>query len=179
MVNGLRRIAISAVLLLFAIPCSADPIVWLDDKVDLNGRTTFYLSPVRDETGKKFDIDPAAIVFAALLDGLRTGDMKLLEQKGGTANAAIAIEARLMDYETGSAVDRWAFPGLGATWCVVRAILSDPASGRVLGEVVSHELVSAGGLFSIGAEERVPKNVGREIAEAITSLVNKARDAQR
>lgn len=158
-------------LLLLAETCRADPVIWLDDNVDLRGRSTLFIAPVNNQTGKKFDVDPVALITSELIQNLRNEGMTVLEKQD--AQALISVDSSLIDYEAGSAVQRWLLPGAGATVCVVRSILTDGKSGKVLGEIIVSETVGAGGLFSVGAETSVPKYVAKEIAQALSALIKK------
>jgi hypothetical protein len=162
----------AALALLLCGTCRAEPIIWLDDNVDLKGKRTLFVPSVRNQTGKTFEPDPARLVSDALHERLRKGGMTLIS-RSESGREFITVESGLMDYEAGSALQRWALPGMGATLCVVRSVLRDGASGTVLGEIIASGAVAGGGLFSLGAETTIPSSVGAEIAQAIISLVDK------
>lgn len=162
-----------ALLFVFSIDTSmADPVVWLDDNVSLHGRTIYFVSLVQNETGKTLSSDVTGLIASEMIQSLQKEGMTVLEKQDPSKDS-ITISSKLTDYEAGSAVGRWVLPGVGATVCVVRSILIDDKSGKTIGEIVNSGNVSAGGLFSIGAERNVPKQVAQEIAKQIIGLVKK------
>ncbi len=152
--------------------CLADPVVWLDDNVTLAGRDIYYVSTVQNETGKTFSSDITAFLTSEITQSLKREGMTVLDNQDAP-RGSITIDSRLIDYEAGSAAKRWLLPGAGTTLCVIRSILVDDKSGKTIGEIVVSSSVSAGGLFSIGAENSVPKDVAQEIAKKISELVKK------
>jgi len=158
--------------LLFYGTCRADPVVWLDDNVDLRGKRTFFVPQVRNQTGKTFDIDPTALVSSGFHEDLRKEGINILERRDMSLDF-VTVEISLVEYAPGSAAQRWLLPGAGATVCVARVTLTDGKSGKLLGEIVANNSVGAGGLFSVGADTSVPEYVGREIAQALIALVKK------
>jgi hypothetical protein len=164
------RFLILLLPLLFAETSLAREIVWLDEGVDLTGQTAFFVAPVANRTGKTFEVDPTGLVSGALLDELKRAALGLLDRRQSSTDFVV-VESSVVDYEPGSASQRWLLPGAGATVCVVRTVLSDGRSGKLLGEIISGDTVGAGGLFSAGADASLPVEVGKEIAQAIITLV--------
>lgn len=54
------------------------------------------------------------------------------------------MKSRLLSYEPGSAFKRWLAPGFGKTQAAAGTSLIDKKTGKVLGELVSADKVSAG-----------------------------------
>ena len=165
----------SILLALLVLPISvaiADPVVWLDDGVNLYGRTVFVTLPVTNDTGKTFKVDVTSLITSHMIETLKKEKLIVINSPD-TAQNSITIKSRLTEYNEGSVSGRWLLPGAGATRCTVRSILSDDVSGEILGEIISSSIVESGGLFSVGAENYVPKSVAKDIAKAISRLTKK------
>ena len=171
---NMTRTLLCALLLVFSVDTSiADPVVWLDDNVNLHGRTIYVVSPVHNETGKTFSIDVTSLIRSEMIQTLRKEGMIVLYKQDASRDS-ITIDSRLGDYGAGSATERWLLPGTGAgIVCVVRTILIDDKSGKPLGEIIDSSSVPAGGLFSFGAEKSLPKNVAHDIARKIIEMVQR------
>lgn len=76
-----------------------------------------------------------------------------------------------MYYTPGMVSGRWIGFGGGAAICILRVQLSDRQSGRLLGDIVGTYQVQSGGLFTVGADEQVPKTTARLLAGRILELV--------
>lgn len=161
-------------LLIWATAVSAawqvKPIVWLNDDVSLQGRTTVIFTAVTNDTGQHYEYDAASAITTTLREKLQAGGIILLDSQDGAGGNAILMNNSLVSYEVGSAADRWALTG-GATICSVRTTLFDAATHKLLGEIISTRIVDSGGLFSVGAYKYVPGQVAEEIAESLLPLL--------
>lgn len=155
------------VLLIFVIisGCvTSKPMMSMLKDVSLAGYKVFEVPPVLNETGKTFEFD--------VTDTL-TQNIKLkLRDKGyivsdGTATSeeVLVIKSSLLFYEPGSAFKRWLAPGFGKTQATVKTSLIDKKTGKVLGELVSVDTVSAGGLYSVGADKRILNAIAEGIVD--------------
>ena len=170
---NMTRTLLCALLLVFSVDTSiADPVVWLDDNVNLHGRTIYVVSPVHNETGKTFNIDVTSLIRSEMIQTLRKEGMIVLYKQDASRDS-ITIDSRLGDYGAEAQRNVGCFRGRCWNCVVVRTILIDDKSGKTLGEIIDSSSVSAGGLFSIGAEKSLPKNVAHDIARKIIEMVQR------
>ncbi len=149
---------------------TSKPMVSMMQGVSLTGYKMFEVHPVLNETGKTFEFD--------VTDTLTQNIKSKLRDKGyivsdGTAPSEeiLIIKSSLLSYEPGSAFKRWLAPGFGKTQATVKTLLIDKRTGKVIGEMVSAEAVSAGGLYSAGADKRILDAIAEGIADEIEKKV--------
>ena len=75
------------------------------------------------------------------------------------------LNARIIDYEPGSAGKRWLVPGYGATELSVECTVHE--GDRVIGTVYARRTVEAGGLYTVGAWRTVFETVADEIVSEL------------
>lgn len=147
-----------------------DPIVWVDERVSLLGRTSVVLLDVTNDTGREYEFDAAGAVTASLKQELATAGIAMIGETEAVQRNAIVVKSSLLNYEVGSAMERWLLTG-GVTICSVRTQLLEPVSNRVVGEIISTRFVDIGGLFTVGTYKTVPVKVGKEIADTLIPLL--------
>ncbi len=76
------------------------------------------------------------------------------------------VACEVTSYVEGSAFQRWLMPGWGSTIGQVAAMVTDTTTGEVVVILRGNATVSAGGLYSAGAEDYI-------IAAAVQDVVNK------
>jgi hypothetical protein len=72
-----------------------------------------------------------------------------------------------MRYAAGSVAGRWVAVPEGAAYIVVRAMLLDANSHSLVGDMLAVQEISAGGLFSIGAENTIVIDAAHDITKAL------------
>jgi len=145
-------------------------VVWLAPNAGLSGVRQVEFHPVLDETGKHHDIDAAGKAAQTLQQKLTQSGMTLVGP-GDSSPQRLVIKTSLVFYQPGSVGGRWIGFGGGAAVCILRSRLIDGNSGRLLGDLIGAYQVQAGGLFSAGAEKRVPTAAAELLAERILELV--------
>ena len=83
----------------------------------------------------------------------------------GGAGGPYVLNARIIDYEPGSAGKRWLVPGYGATELSVECTVHQ--GDRVIGTVYARRTVEAGGLYTVGAWRSVFETVADEIVSEL------------
>ena len=153
-------------LLLFLCGCvAAKPMVSMEEGASLKTYKVFQVAPAINETGETFEFD---------VTGELTNKVKLrLTEKGykveevSASEGVLVIKNSLMDYEAGNAAGRWLAPGVGVTQATVKTSLIDKTTGTIIGEMVTSESVSGGGLFSVGAYKQILDTIAKGIANEI------------
>jgi len=152
-------------LLLGGCAVTAKPMVSMERDASLKEYKVFEVMPTINETGETFEFN----VTNELTENVKSR----LREKGYTVEEAIipegvlVIKNSLMDYEAGNAFGRWLAPGVGVTQATVKTSLIDKTTGTIIGEMVTSESVSSGGLFSVGAYKQILDNIAKGIANEI------------
>ncbi len=124
--------------------------------------------PVEDYSGSKTELDIAEEMTNQLKSIFRQKGYTIIEDDN-VAGDVIIIENRLLNYKAGSAFNRWLMPGAGATQVTVKTIMTDKTTGAHIGDIITNKSISAGGLFTVGAE----KSILRSAAKAIVTEVER------
>ena len=82
-------------------------------------------------------------------------------------DARYHLTCEVSGFAEGSAIKRWILPGWGATIGRVTAMLTDSKTGEILVIAEGNATVSAGGLYTIGAEEYI---VPTAVDDVVTRL---------
>lgn len=147
---------------------TSKPMVSLEKGVSLSRYQAVEIASVRDETGKIYGFNVAASLTRNIKASFQQKGYVLSDGKQ-TSQEVLLIKCRLLSFEPGSAFKRWLVPGFGKTQATVQTSLIDKKSGKLLGELVSAEAVSTGGLYSAGADVRILE----AIAEGIVNEIEK------
>lgn len=167
--------ALISLLLVFLICENANAgindglVEWIAQDATFVGVREVEFHPVIDNTGKQFEFDVAQAASQALKEQLIKGGIQINTIKSVASN--LILETNLLHYQSGSVGGRWVGMGGGTTMCILRTQIIDGNTGRLLGDFTSASQVERGGLFSIGAEEKVPKTAAKLIANRILDLV--------
>ena len=157
-------------LLLGGCVATGKPMVWVEKNASLTGYKVFEVIPVLNETGKTFEFDITDTLTQNLKARLRDKGYIVTEENVETENVLI-LKSNLIGYELGSAFQRWVLPGAGTTQSTVKSSLIDRKTGKILGEIVTAKAISEGGLFSIGADQRILEIVTIDIINEIDKKV--------
>ncbi len=112
----------------------------------------------RGTRGDQEDFDTEAELRAQLESKLSERGMLSAD---GAEGKPYVLNARIIDYEPGSAGKRWLWPGYGATELSVECTVHE--GDRVIGTVYARRTVEAGGLYTVGAWKGVFATVADEI----------------
>lgn len=167
----MRKLSIVFLIVVFIAGCvTSKPMVSMMEGVSLTGYKMFEVHPVLNETGKTFEFDVADTLTQNIKSKLK--DKGYIVSDGTeTSKEVLIIKSSLLSYEPGSAFKRWIAPGFGKTQATVKTLLIDKRTGKVLGELVSAEAVSAGGLYSAGADKRILDAIAEGLADEIEKKV--------
>lgn len=145
-------------------------VEWLAPDAKLIGVRQVEFHSVIDNTGKPYDIDVAAKATQALKKKLIEAGISIVGP-GEPTPQRIVIQTNLVFYQPGSVGARWVGFGGGAAVCILRTRLIDSNSKRQLADLTGVYQVQAGGLFSVGADKRVPVAAAEHMARRILELV--------
>lgn len=163
----MRKLSIVFLIFAFIAGCvTSKPMISLEKGVSLTGYKVFHVPPVLNETGKTIEFDVADTLTQNIKSKLRDKGYIVLD---GTvpSEEILIIKSSLLSYESGSAFKRWLAPGFGKTQATVKTSLIDKRTGKVIGEMVSAEAVSTGGLYSVGADKRILDAIAEGIVDEI------------
>ena len=118
----------------------------------------------RGNRGEQEDFDTEAELRVQLESKLSERGMLAA---GGAEGGLYILNARITDYEPGSAGKRWLMPGYGATELSVECTVHE--GDRVIGTVYARRTVEAGGFYTVGAWKSVFETVADEIINELQS----------
>lgn len=153
-------------LLLFLGGCvAAQPMVSMEEGASLKTYKVFEVIPAINETGETFEFDVTGELTNKVK--LRLSDLGYKVEEVNLSEGVLVIKNSLMDYEAGNAAGRWLAPGVGVTQATVKTSLIDKTTGTIIGEMVTSESVSGGGLFSVGAYKQILDTIAKGIVNEI------------
>lgn len=158
--------AIPTALLLVAGCGTVEHKVALDQQYSVLPGTKVELGPVKNQTGQSFDIDVEKMLADAFSQALKERN---LQWTGGSA-PKLVLTADIVEYDKGDAFKRWLMPGWGSTVLVVRGELYE-SGNRKVGSVDAKRTVDAGGGYTIGAWERIFRNVADDVISKLAEQV--------
>jgi hypothetical protein len=156
---------------LFFISCASKPVVRMENVDSLAKYGAFEVVPVTNETGKTYDFDVAGELTKYIKSQLKERGYVVGDNIVGEKSILI-IKSSLIAFKPGSAFKRWLLPGVGKTHATVRISLIDKASGTLVGEMVSTEVVSRGGLYSAGADHWILNTIAKGVVNEIDKRMN-------
>jgi len=164
-----RKNTIWLISFLFLVGCGAVQFSsQLPDSFVLKPGQTIEFVPIENVTGKTLE-PPADQIFNEYMVELLK-ERKLLNVFPHPA--AFVLKTKLIEYEAGSAFGRWILPGLGTTVCTVDAELLDKKTGSLIGRMRSRQTVSAGGFYSIGADNYICKRAADDLIGEVDKKLN-------
>lgn len=143
---------------------------WVKEDADFRPYKVVEVRPVIDETGESYEIDVATRLTKLLQEGLLEKGFAVSEKPSPEAQALI-VRSRLLTYKPGSAFARWIAPGAGKTECTLQSSLIDKDTEEPLADIVSSPYVGGGGLYTLGAEERILTTCANGIIEKVATLL--------
>lgn len=164
----------SIILLFFVIIISgcvtSKPMVSMQTGVSLTGYNVFEVQPVQNKTGKTYEFDVSNTLTQNIKSKLK--DKGFMVSDGTvTSGKVLIVKSSLLSYAPGSALKRWFAPGLGKTQATVKTLLIDKKTHKELGEFISADAVSSGGLFSAGADKGILDTIATGIVNEIEKKV--------
>jgi hypothetical protein len=145
---------------------------------DLKATSGFILTPdtrivvadVSNDTGQVVDVDVIGLFWDALSEALRK--QNLLWTKG-SAGTPLKLEAHLLKYKKGNALERWLIPGFGKTLLAVRCDLKEGM--QVLAAVEARRSISFGDGPLMGAWKKIFTSVAEETVEELRTGMGGSR----
>lgn len=129
--------------------------------------TKIVLGLVEDKTAEKYDVDICALMGKAL-----QGRLKQSAFSGTSSTPSnLTLRTRILEYEKGSAFNRWLMPGMGQTFLKIQCDLMD--GENVVGTIRARRTVDVGGVLSIGAWESIFQDVAGDVMEELKKLTAK------
>lgn len=149
---------------------TSKPMVSMKRDVSLAGYNVFEVHPVQNRTGKTYKFDASNTLTQNIKSKLK--DKGFIVSNGTISSGKVLIiKSSLLSYAPGSALKRWFAPGFGKTQATVQTLLVDKKTRKALGEFISADAVSSGGLFSAGADKGILATIAKGIADEIEKKV--------
>ena len=162
------------VFLIFAIIISgcitSKPMVSMERGVSLTGYKVFEVQPVLNTTGKTYEFDVSNTLTQNIKSKLKDKGF-VVSNRTVTSEKVLIIKSSLLSYAPGSALKRWFAAGFGKTQATVKTLLIDKKTRKALGEFISADTVSSGGLFSAGADKGILDTIATGIVDEIEKKV--------
>ena len=89
------------------------------------------------------------------------------------ADGSLLLICEIEDFAEGSAVKRWLMPGWGATRSSVAVTVMETSGQKVLANLRSQSAVSAGGFFTVGADQYILGTAFDEILQKLEAWARK------
>lgn len=151
---------------------SGDTKIWFDKNKSIRNVKSVMLAQIVDDTNaKKLSPEVLETLTSVIETRIEKSGLEVISPSMSAVDGTILLEPLVTKYESGSAADRWIFPGAGATECIMRATIKSPVQDEVIGEIITWKSVSSGGLFSLGAHKYVPKSAAESIASILTKNI--------
>lgn len=147
---GRSRI-LSALLISSALAgCATQSAVQVQQPFEPAKHRTVRIEPCQDRTGFEGTRDLAGEATRVLTE--KVAATKLFEV---AADAPLVLTCDIERFAEGSAFKRWLMPGWGATQAAVAVIVWEKPGDKMLATLRSQSSVSAGGLYTIGADQYI------------------------
>lgn len=156
-------------LVLGGCATAGKPMVQIEEGVSLKRYIVFEVPLCLNETGKSYDFNVTDELTKKVQ--FRLKDKGYLIEEGKVSGDTLIIKNSLMSYKPGSAFKRWLAPGAGTTHATVKTSLIDKKTGNVIGEMITDESISAGGLYSVGAYKQIFDVIAKGIVNEIDTRV--------
>ena len=111
---------------------------------------TVRIEPCEDRTELKGQRDLAGEATQLLTEKVKASKLFAL-----STDASLVLTCDIERFAEGSALKRWMLPGWGATQAAVAVIVWEKPGDKVLATLRSQSSVEGGGLFSMGADQRI------------------------
>ncbi len=147
--------------------------IWLEDGVTIQDRKDVLLNKAVDGTEKQLRPQFLKEFTLEVRKALTSRSLNVVLSRSHSPQDSIELALVVTKFDPGSALERWMAPGMGSTVCIARVTILDPFTAEILGEIISWQHVPAGGLFSAGAYEYVPRSVAKAIAEALAGEIRR------
>jgi hypothetical protein len=169
MTKKLNVVVVLFSLALFGCTAVGKPTTWKDEGFQFADISVFIIKPIQNKTGKTFQTDIPSILAAHLKIQFEEKGLTVVEE---TSNAldALTVESELLVYAEGNAFKRWLAPGAGKTQCTLKSKLINQ-SNILVAEIVVAKEVGAGGLYSVGADEWILREVAADIADQVYKII--------
>lgn len=130
----------------------------------LNPDYKYKIEKVEVVEKEEHKVDATKMLWTALEKSLREKDLLWAES---SKQNYYAISVQILDYDMGSAFKRWLMPGYGSTVLDVHTDVIDVDTGQKVSELEHRQTVAGGGLYSVGAWERIFNTAAKDIATDI------------
>jgi uncharacterized protein YceK len=131
-------------------------------------RTKVEVGKVTNQTGKTFNIiDMEQALADAFVQVLRKQNLLATGEEGNR----LVLSSRIVEYEKGSALQRWMLPGWGSTVLTIEGELTH--GERVVGTFQARRTVSIGGTLTIGAWRTIFASVAKDVVKDLRSKIPK------
>jgi uncharacterized protein DUF4410 len=135
--------------------------------------TRIEVGPVKNETGKTFDVDLQQMFTDALSQQLQSENLLWTQGQKGDH---LIIVTKIVEYEKGDAFKRWLLPGWGSTVITLHCELNESENNKLVGSVDAHRTVSFGGAYTIGAWKTIFASVSKDVVKELRAQIPAATE---
>ncbi len=130
--------------------CATQSVTLVQKPLEPTIQRTVRIEPCVDRSGFKGERDLAGDATRILTDKVRESKLFAVNNDG-----ALVMTCDIERFAEGSALKRWVWPGWGATQAAVSVMVWEKPGDKVLATFRSQSSVSAGGLYTIGADKYI------------------------
>lgn len=159
------------IFVIFMSGCvTSKPMVYMQKDVSLASYSVLEVPPTQDITGKTYEFDVSNTLTQHIRSKLKDKEFTVSDGRT-TSGKTLVVKTSLISYDPGSAVKRWFAVGHGKTQVTVETLLIDKKTRKSLGEFMSADTVSSGGLFSAGADKSFLDSIATGIVDEIEKMM--------
>lgn len=162
--------AIAALLALLATACATRHQVTLEPNAVLEPPVVIELAEPVDRSPRP---EPGVPMLLSVTLSKELAKRQL-QWSSGANGQHLLLSVQILDYQRGNAFKRWLLPGWGSTVLWLRGDLTDSQRGTLVGSFESRHSVSFGGLFSVGAYQRIFDQAAVDVVDDIAEELEKA-----
>lgn len=165
----IRRLLLLVIIFSLLFGCAAKrPMSWQDESTSLRNYSNYIVENATNETGEQFELDITSLLTDNIISKLRKEGFTVEETP--EPGQSLILRSKIVSYEPGNAFKRWVLAGTGRTICTVQVSILEPTTNKKLAEFISSKVISAGGVFSIGADRKILEFVAEAIAQEVREL---------
>lgn len=163
--NKMRRLVVFLGIVGLIWGCqSTQPRVNLDGPIKLPPGSKVHVEDVANDTKEVFDVDVIGLFWDALNLALKQKSLLWLGESG---TRPLQLQAHVLKYRKGNAIQRWTMPGFGTTVLDARIDLKD--GDRLLGSIEVHRTVALGDGLTRGGWRQVFTAAAEDAVTALTT----------
>ena len=148
--TGLRSLLAAALTAGILTSCATQSVTQTQEPFVASEYTAVRVEPCEDRTGFQGERDLKGEATRTFIEKVKAA--RLFEV---TTDAPLVLTCDIERFAEGSALKRWVMPGWGPTQAAVSVMVWKKPEEKVLATFRSQSSVSAGGLYTIGADQYI------------------------